>query len=55
MVGLLEHCDYYHNLLGDVGMGENKRAILPERERGQWVVYHTSPQSFIITFSYLLT
>ena len=33
MVGLLEHCDYYHNLLGDVGMGENKRAILPERER----------------------
>ena len=26
-----------------------------ERERGQWAVYYSSPQSFIITFSYLLT
>ena len=24
------------------------------RERGQWVVCYTSPQSFIITFSYSL-
>ena len=25
-----------------------------QRKRGQWAVYYTSPQSFIITFSYLL-
>ena len=25
-----------------------------KREKGQWVVYYTSPQSYIITFSYLL-
>ena len=26
-----------------------------ERERGQWSVYYTSPQSFVITISYLLS
>ena len=26
-----------------------------QKEGGQWAVYYTSPQSFIITFSYLLT
>ena len=25
-----------------------------QRERGQWAVYYTSPQSFTITFSYSL-
>ena len=29
--------------------------FLSQRERGQWTVYNTSPQSFIITFSYSLT
>ena len=29
-------------------------SCLAERERGQWAVYYTSPQSFIITFSYSL-
>ena len=25
-----------------------------QRERGQWAVYYTSPQSFIVMFSYSL-
>ena len=28
------------------------RITQAERERGHWVIYYTSPQSFIITFSY---
>ena len=29
-------------------------SIQIQRKRGQWAVYYTSPQSFIITLSYLL-
>ena len=29
-------------------------SIRNQGERGHWAVYYTSPQSFIITFSYLL-
>ena len=28
--------------------------VYPEREKGQWAIYYNSPQSFKITFSYLL-
>ena len=30
------------------------RTIIIERERGQWAIYYTSSQNFIITFSYSL-
>ena len=32
----------------------NNVRIISHRERGQWAVYYTLPQSFIITFSYSL-
>ena len=33
-------------------VGIKVNTFYTERERGQWAVYFTSPQSFTITFSY---
>ena len=36
-------------------MHTNTLKVQTQRERGQWAVYYTGPQSFMITFSYSLT
>ena len=43
-------------LLSNINWLGQTRSVLSfkERESGQWAVYHTSPQSPIITFSYCL-
>ena len=37
-----------------ITINENSDITERERERGQWAFYQTSPQSFLITFSYWL-
>ena len=37
-----------------VGLPNNNQSFLSQGGRGQWAVYYSSPQSFKITFSYLL-
>ena len=43
------------NVKVSLGMCLIPKYNITQGGRGQWAVYYTSPQSFIITFSYLLT
>ena len=45
-------CSYFHNQ--SEAKVEATSIIIAQRERGQWTVYYSSSQSFILTFSYFL-
>ena len=40
--------------VGDEDDSDDVMQVSFSRERGQWALYYTSPQSFMLTFSYML-